>query len=415
MKTQHKMPLHKKIISILKDILNVLKIEFQTMFKDRGVVIMFVLGPLAYPILYCSLYKNETLIDVPIAAVDCSRSPQSRELLRHIDATQNVAVISKYGTLAEAKEAYNEKKVHGVVYIPADFSKKLATGDQTSVSIYCDISSFMYYRIINQACSNSVLAMSNQIQVERLNANGITGESANVISNPIPYNGVILYNEGAGFASFLMPVILVIILFQTLFLGIGMIAGTSREENRFHVLVSSSVHRGGTVRVIIGKSICYFLMYAPWAFYALELIPRIFNLPHIGIPFDVMMLMIPFLLATIFFSMTVSVFIPNRETGIVIFMFMSLILVFLSGVSWPQSNINGFWRAFAWMYPSTCGVQAYMKINTLGADLHHISFEYISLWVQSLIYFVTTCWAYHWQIKKTSKKQLKEEVVTIHI
>jgi len=415
MKTQHKMPLHKKIISILKDILNVLKIEFQTMFKDRGVVIMFVLGPLAYPILYCSLYKNETLIDVPIAAVDCSRSPQSRELLRHIDATQNVAVISKYGTLAEAKEAYNEKKVHGVVYIPADFSKKLATGDQTSVSIYCDISSFMYYRIINQACSNSVLAMSNQIQVERLNANGITGESANVISNPIPYNGVILYNEGAGFASFLMPVILVIILFQTLFLGIGMIAGTSREENRFHVLVSSSVHRGGTVRVIIGKSICYFLMYAPWAFYALELIPRIFNLPHIGIPFDVMMLMVPFLLATIFFSMTVSVFIPNRETGIVIFMFMSLILVFLSGVSWPQSNINGFWRAFAWMYPSTCGVQAYMKINTLGADLHHISFEYISLWVQSLIYFATTCWAYHWQIKKTSKKQLKEEVVTIHI
>ena len=415
MKTQHKMPLHKKIISILKDILNVLKIEFQTMFKDRGVVIMFVLGPLAYPILYCSLYKNETLIDVPIAAVDCSRSPQSRELLRHIDATQNVAVISKYGTLAEAKEAYNEKKVHGVVYIPADFSKKLATGDQTSVSIYCDISSFMYYRIINQACSNSVLAMSNQIQVERLNANGITGESANVISNPIPYNGVILYNEGAGFASFLMPVILVIILFQTLFLGIGMIAGTSREENRFHVLVSSSVHRGGTVRVIIGKSICYFLMYAPWAFYALELIPRIFNLPHIGIPFDVMMLMIPFLLATIFFSMTVSVFIPNRETGIVIFMFMSLILVFLSGVSWPQSNINGFWRAFAWMYPSTCGVQAYMKINTLGADLHHISFEYISLWVQSLIYFATTCWAYHWQIKKTNKKQLKENVVTIHI
>jgi ABC-2 type transport system permease protein len=257
--------------------------------------------------------------------------------------------------------------------------------------------------------------MSNQIQVERLNANGITGESANVISNPIPYNGVILYNEGAGFASFLMPVILVIILFQTLFLGIGMIAGTSREENRFHVLVSSSVHRGGTVRVIIGKSICYFLMYAPWACYALELIPRIFNLPHIGIPFDVMMLMIPFLLATIFFSMTVSVFIPNRETGIVIFMFMSLILVFLSGVSWPQSNINGFWRAFAWMYPSTCGVQAYMKINTLGADLHHISFEYISLWVQSLIYFATTCWAYHWQIKKTSKKQLKEEVVTIHI
>lgn len=411
MKSHRNMPLYRKLISIFNDTLNVLKIEFKTMFKDRGVVTMLVLAPIVYPILYCSLYKNETLIDVPIAAVDCSRSPQSRELLRHIDATQNVQITNRYGTLAEAKDAYNAKKVHGVVYIPADFSKKLSNGEQTTVSIYCDISSFMYYRIINQACSNCVLAMSNEVQVERLNTNGITGESASIISNPIPYNGVILYNEGAGFASFLMPAILILIIYQTLFIGIGMITGTSREENRFHVLVSSSVHRGGTVRVIIGKSICYFLMYAAWSFYILEVIPRIFNLPHIGIAFDVMMLMVPYLLATIFFSMTVSVFLPNRETGIVIFMFMSLILLFMSGVSWPQSNINGFWRAFAWMFPSTCGVQGYVKINTLGADLRHISFDYISLWVQTVIYFATTCWAYYWQIKKSSKKLLKKESV----
>jgi len=208
-----------------------------------------------------------------------------------------------------------------------------------------------------------------------------------------------------------MPAILIIILFQTLFLGIGMIAGTSRGENRFHVLVSSSVHRGGTFRVIIGKSTCYFLLYAAWSFFILMLIPRAFNLPHIGIPFDILMLLIPFLLASIFFSMTVSVFLPHRETGMVIFMFMSLILVFLSGVSWPQSNINGFWKAFAWIFPSTSGVQAYIKINTLGADLHHITFEYLSLWVQTAIYFATTCWAYYWQINKTKNNLLKQPEV----
>ena len=400
-----------KASSIVKDILNVIKSEFKTLFKDRGVVIMLVLAPLAYPVLYCSLYRSETLIDVPVAAVDCSRSKESRELLRHIDATQNIQIVSRYSTLDEAKQAYYEKKVHGVVFIPADFSKKLQSGDQTTVSIYADISSFMYYRIINQACNNCVMALNQQVQVERLNANGITGESAAIISNPIPYEGITLYNEGAGFASFLMPAILIIILFQTLFLGIGMIAGTSRGENRFHVLVSSSVHRGGTFRVIIGKSTCYFLLYAAWSFFILMLIPRAFNLPHIGIPFDILMLLIPFLLASIFFSMTVSVFLPHRETGMVIFMFMSLILVFLSGVSWPQSNINGFWKAFAWIFPSTSGVQAYIKINTLGADLHHITFEYLSLWVQTAFYFATTCWAYYWQINKTKNNLLKQSEV----
>jgi len=397
-----------KFLSFFRDTLAVIKIEFRTMFKDRGVVIMLVLAPLAYPIIYCSLYQNETLIDVPVAAVDCSRSQQSRELLRHIDATQNVQITCKYGTLAEAKQAFVEKKVHGVVYIPADFSKKLSTGNQTTVSMYSDISSFMYYRIISQACSNSVQAMSNQIQLERLNSNGITGEAATISAIPIPYYGVPLYNEGAGFASFLMPAILIIIIQQTLFLGIGMIAGTSREENRFHVLVASAVHRGRTLRVIVGKSICYLLLYATWSFFILGVIPHSFNLPHIGISLDIVKFMLPFLLSVIFFSMTVSVFLPNRETGMMLFLFFSLILIFISGVSWPQSNINGFWKAFAWIFPSTCGVQGYIKINSMGADINHISFEYVSLWIQTALYFATTCWAYRWQIKKSSNNSLKE-------
>lgn len=397
-----------KFISIIKNIYNVFMNEFKIIFKDRGVVIMFVLAPLAYPILYGSLYMNETLEDVPVAVVDCSRSVRSGELLRHIDATQNVKIVSTYASLSEAKEAYNDKKVNGVIYIPADFNKKINSGEQTTVSIYCDISSFMYYRIISQACSYCVLDMGKEIQVERLNTMGITGESAAIISEPIPYEGVILYNEGAGFVSFILPAILMLIIHQTLFFGIGMIAGTSREENRFHVLVSPSVYRGSTFRVIIGKSMSYLIIYGAWSFFILEVIPHIFNLPHIGNPLDILLLVIPFLLSTILFSMTISVFLPNRETSMILFMFMSLILLFLSGVSWPQSNINGFWKTFSWIFPSTHGIQGFIKINTMGADLKHISFEYISLWVQTAIYFATATGAYYWQINKSSKKAINE-------
>ena len=117
-----------------------------------------------------------------------------------------------------------------------------------------------------------------------------------------------------------------------------------------------------------------------------------------------------FFMATIFFSMTVSVFLPNRETGMIVFLFFSLILLFLSGVSWPQSNINGFWKAFSWIFPSTQGIQGYIKINSMGAELKAVKYEYISLWVQTAVYFVTTCWAYRWQIKKSSKKAMRIEI-----
>lgn len=389
------------IVSAFIDILNVITNEFRTLFKDRGVVIMLVLAPLAYPLLYCSLYMHETLTDVPIAIVDKSHSPLSRELVHHLDATQSLKIQNEYSSLAEAEQAFFDKKVHGVVFIPADFQKKLANGQQTQVSIYCDISSFMYYRIINQASSSCVLYTGAEIQMKRLAAQGITGEQAAIVANPIPYDGKPLFNEGAGFASFLMPIILILIIHQTLFMGIGMLAGTSREENRFHEFVSYAVHHGSTIKVIIGKSFTYFSMYASWSFFILGIVPRIFNLPHIGQTQDIVTFMIPFILAVVFFSMTISVFLPNRETSMMLFMFMSLILVFTSGVAWPQSNINIFWKIFAWIFPSTAGVQAYIKVNTMAGTLHEIRYEYITLWIQTALYFATTVLTYTWQIKKS--------------
>lgn len=395
-----------KWTSIVKDIINILRNEFKTVFRDRGVVIVLIIAPIVYPLLYCGLYMNETLVNVPIAVVDGANSSQSRDLIRKINASPDVEVESKYGSMNEARKAFESRAVHGILYIPANFNKELVSGRQTEVSIYCDMSSFLYYRAMMQASNFAVLEKGKEIQIQRLNDQGITGETAEIVSEPIRFENNVLYNGGMGFASFLMPAILMLIIHQTLFFGIGMLAGTSREENRFHQLVSSVMHRGGTFRVILGKSLSYLMIYAVFSFYVLEVIPHIFNLPHIANPIDLVKFVIPFLLATIFFSMTVSVFLPNRETGMIIFLFFSLILLFLSGISWPQSNINGFWKTFSWIFPAIHGIQGYIKINSMGASINQVSYEYISLWIQTAVYLLTTVWAYSWQIKKSTRKMV---------
>lgn len=396
-----------RIISHLRAMFYIFIDEVKNIFKDRGVVILVILAVLAYPLLYCSLYINETLVDVPVAVVDASHTPKSAEFSRHLDATRDVRVAEKMTTMQEAEQAFKEGNVHGIIYIPADFDKKLNKGEQAVVSVYSDMSSFLYYRAMVLSTNYVALDMGEEIQVARLNAIGITGEQQAMISDPIPYQSVILYNEGMGFASFLMPAILILIIHQTLFFGIGMAAGTAREENRFHELVSSSVHRGGTFRVILGKALAFFSLYLLWSVYLLGFIPWLFNLPHIGNPFTLLEFVIPFLLASIFFSMTVSVFVPSREIQMVLLLFFSLILLFLSGISWPQSSINGFWKAFSWLFPATFGIQAYFKINTMGASIHEVGFEQIGLWIQTALYFVTTLLVYHWQIKKSIVKTKK--------
>lgn len=375
--------------------------ELKVTFTDRGVVILLIVGPFIYPLLYGVMYLNETLVDVPVGIVDNSQSMLSHQIARNLDATEALKVYSNYSSMSEARQAFNNREIHGIVFIPRDLNRKISMNEQAVVSVYSDISSFMYYRSIYQSTTYSLLNLSKNIQVQRLNSNGITGESALMVADPLRYQNISLYNAGVGFASFLLPAIMILILFQTMFFGITMLAGTSREENRFHVLVSPDINREGILRIITGKAFLYFLIYFMWIFYALGLIPLIFNLPHIGNMIDIVMFMTPFLLASIFFAMSVSVFIPNRETSMVLFMFFSIILLFLSGITWPQSNINGFWKIFAWLFPSTQGVQGYIKINTMGASLHQVRFEYVSLWIQTALYFITTFWTYRWQIKKS--------------
>jgi ABC-2 type transport system permease protein len=394
----------------VREILLTGKEEYGHIFRDPGLLILFFVASLIYPPMYCSIYKSEVLTDVPVAVVDLSQTARSRELIRNLDATPDLSIAYRCTSMAEAREAFDMRKVHGIVMIPANFSDRLHQGEQAVVSMYSDMSSFLYYRAMLTACNYTVMKQGEKIQLERLGSRGITGQTATTSVSPLDYASNVLYNQGGGFASFLMPAVLILIIHQTLFFGIGMQAGTLREENRYHRLVPANRERS-LFQIVSGKALSYFLMYLMLSVYILGVIPRLFGLPHIGNFMDIVWMLVPFLLATIFFSMTISVFIRNRETGLVIFLFASLILLFLSGFSWPRSNISTFWLAFADLFPSTHGIQAYIKLNTMGAGRREISQEYVSLWIQAGAYFLTTLFVYRLQISNSRKRASKELAV----
>ena len=399
---------NKKSFRHLRNILAVTIDEYRRVLKDSGVLLIFLGAALLYPLLYGTIYLNETIRDMPIAVVDHSNSVHSRKLIRNLDATPDLQVTHTFSNMEEVKDAFYKRKINGVVYIPADYSIKINRMEQVTVSTYADMSSFLYYRTLALGTNFAVLEMGDNVKMERLNDKGIVGREAKVIAEPFTYEPVILYNEPMGYASFLLPALLMLVIHQTLFFGIGMSAGTAREENSFHLL--TPIHSGRSVfHVVIGKALSYFSWYLVVATYILGVIPKLFNLPHIGNPADLAILIVPYLLAVIFFSMTLSVFIRNRETGFVVFLFTSLILLFLSGSSWPLSSVHSFWKTFSMMLPSTFGINGYIKINSMGATISQLDVEYIGLWIQAGFYFITTLVAYRWQIV-SSRRRLVEEL-----
>lgn len=402
-----------KVVQGIHDLFYIWIREFRTTFRDQGVLIFFVLVPLVYPLIYAFIYTNETIREVPAVVVDNSRSSLSREYLRKVDSSPEVKIVSYCADMEEAKLMLKDRLAYGIIYIPAEFSEDIARGKQTQVSLYCDMSGLLYYKSLLNTNTSVSLDMNADIKMQR--AGNTTNRQDEITAYPIKYEDVTLFNPANGFAAFLIPAVLILIIQQTLLLGIGLSAGTAREQNRFKDLVPINRHYNGTLRIVLGKGLSYFMVYALVSVYVLCVVPRLFSLIQIAQPGVLTLFMLPYLAACIFFAMTASIAIRNRETCMLIFVFTSVPLLFLSGVSWPGAAMPDFWRYFSYIFPSTFGINGYVRINSMGATLNEVAFEYRALWIQAGLYFLTTCWVYRWQIIQSRKHVIEKYLSLIHI
>ena len=393
----------------MKTIVNSIQIWYQeliTIMHDKGILIFILFVPLAYPLLYSYVYTNEVVREVPAAVVDESNSALSREFLRKIDASPDVRIHTRCTDMAEAQELLKRQEVYGIIRIPSSFTRDLWQGEQTHIGLYCDMCSMLYYKNLMLAATNVSLEMNKDIKVER-HLPATTDRQEEIIRMPIEYQQTALYNPQSGFAAFLIPPVLMLIIQQTLFLGIGMSMGESREKYMGSVIPFHKAYKN-PIHIILGKTLFYFLLYLLMGIYMFTFVTRIFGLPQLGHYGTFLAFLVPYLLSCIFMGMTLSFLVWRREDCIMLFVFLSVPLLFLSGISWPGATIPAFWKYISWLFPSTFGMNGYVRLTGMGASLGDIAFEYKGLWIQAIVYFLIACLFYHRQIKSLLINRCKE-------
>ncbi len=382
--------------------------EMKMTVKDEAVLIFFLLASTIYPFLYSWIYNNEVVREVPVAVVDYSHSAESRKFIRLCNASPDVKVAYHCTSLAEAKDLVGRQKVKGVLYFPSDFDTNICRGEQAHVSVFCDMSLMLTYKAIYQTAQAVSSHMGSEIQLA--SSTGFTDRDDEVTVRPLEFDEVSIFNPTGGYGSFLLPAVLILVIQQTLLLGIGLAAGTNRENNRYGELIPIDQHYRGLFRIVMGKALCYFMIYALVAAYLTMILPSLFHFPLLGSLRSLIGLMVPYILACIFFGITLSCLVRYRENVMLLVVVTSLPFLFLSGISWPSEGIPAFWKGISWLLPSTFGVKGYIAVNSMGATLQDISHEYFVLWAQSLIYFFTSCLFYKVQIDRAIKQQDVVEV-----
>ena len=208
----------------MKDIYFIFRREFYLVFRDHAVLTFFIFLCLGYPLIYTFIYSNEVVRQVPVAVIDQSKSPLSREFLRMWEASPNVKVVAHCNDLGEAQLFMWQKEIYGILEIPADFSKDINRGEQAHVALFCDMGALLNYKALLQATSDVAITLGKEIQVENLPyASRIQQE---ITASPVEISEVKMFNPQSGFASFIIPAVLILVIQQSLLLGVGTIAGT---------------------------------------------------------------------------------------------------------------------------------------------------------------------------------------------
>ena len=448
--------MHKSFRNTLRDI-----------FTDGGLIIFLLVVPVIYPIIYAFIYNEEVVRDVPVVVVDGDHSRLSRDFVRRLDASPDVEVVAQANSLVEAQSLVRHRKAYGVVSLPSQMNRDLQRGTPVRVQVYCDMSGMLYYKAVLATTTDVALQTNARIKVSRIP--GATQRQEQITTAPLTYEHVALYNPQSGFASFLLPAVLVLILQQTLILGVGMEAGTRRERmerthgfpatddlsldaaallkasdeahqeevKRQREAAESAVARGEVSEVkirwfhpnhprrrdapwralssLLGRSTAYLAIYIPVAAFVLGVVPRLFHFPQLVELSGLALFILPYLLAAVMFAITLSALAHQRESIILIIVFTSVPMLFLSGVSWPASAIPWYWKTLGAFIPSTPAINGFVRLSSMGASLPEVVREWHHLWWLAGGYTLTAWWG-TWRnerrkmsLKHYSNKEMKDD------
>ena len=342
--------------------------ELHAVLGDKQVRSIVLLALVIYALIYPLPYRAELLRDVPVVLVDQDRTTASAELARRVDASEAVALTHDAPDMVEATRLVHERRAFGVMLIPDGFERALLRGDQSPVALYADASYFLMYQRVMQGAAVPLRQLGAEIEAGRLIAHGTPRAVAIAQVSPANQIEVPLFNPVAGYATYVLPAAFVLILQQTMMMGLAL-AATRRRPLPGH-----------PVWRLLGRAAAWLTIWAGLLPLYLIVLPVIYGLPILGGPGTLTMLGLPFVLAAGFLVQLVAALFRRGEVVQVVLLATGLPFFFLSGFAWPVEAIPAHLNALAQLIPSTPAIDGLVRVTQMGATLPQIAPVLWHLW-----------------------------------
>ena len=362
------------------------KNEAKLIFTDMAIVLTIIGGVILYSFLYPQPYAKQSVSSLAVSVVDYDKSDVSRDIVFKLNATAQIVVSREDLSEKDAKQALIENKIKAIIVIPAHFKRDLALNKSPTVAVGADSSYFLIYGAVLEGAMKSILTQSASIKVANLLKKQVPISSAKEAYTPYSLNIINLFNKNNSYTQYVIPAVFVLILQQTLLIGLGILGGGVNERMRKKekgYFNSAPIWQIYLSRIIIFGSIFFLhlLFYFGYSFEHFQ-ITRLAQIP------DLLTFSFAFLLAVISFGLFLGSLFNSREIATPVILFSSLPLVFSAGFIWPIESLPPTIHYLSLLIPSTPAIHGFLSLNQMGASFPMVIDSYAILWIQSIVYLV---------------------------
>ncbi len=360
--------------------------EWHALRTHPAALSVLVAAVLFYGLVYPLPYAPQVFRDVPILVVDNDHSALSRQVLRYLDATEQMAVVSSAADMRAARAALLRGEAYGIIEIPAEFERRVRRGEAPAIGVFANAAYLLPYSEIGRSSRAVVMTLSARTQVLSLAAAGKPLHAARAEQAPLRVSVTELFDPAGGYASFVVPTVLIVILQQTLLIGLGLLC-------QAHPATAPRPDRIAARTVwLFGRTVPYLAMYALQTAFLLWAVYGLYALPQQGHPLDLLVFLPIYLLAAILLGLLLTESFHDSDTVIPVLLFTSLPVVFLSGFSWPREMMPAILQWLARLLPSTPGVEGFVRLNQLGGHLTDVAVPLTNLGALCTLYLTVLLW-----------------------
>jgi ABC-2 type transport system permease protein len=349
---------------------SIIKREARIITKDLNIIAIILLAPLFYATFYTSTYVKKGETDTPIAVMDLDRSNYSEEFIRKLDADQMLHVDDIITNTNSIKEHIYKDHDQAVIVIPENFEKSLKSGRSVTIKMYLNTVRFLVSNDINKAVNEVVFHYHKKIRMKMLEISGYSSKQAKGMQEPLNLDVRNLFNPAETYGDFLIPGILIIILQQTLLIGLSESVAREREKNSLGELFEEA--NRSTSAALFGKGSFYFLFFVSYAIFYFTILFPLFKINFKGSFILMMCITALFIAATIAGAIFFSSFFKRKIIALQVIAFTTFPLFFLSGYVWPLSAMPAFLQYISVILPTTPYFKSYVAITQMGAGLNDV-------------------------------------------